>query len=154
MNLLEGSSCSSCITESKMYCTPADWILFLSAMAENFYISKLIQCIIYIITYNYFSKVLTPRYCWHTLMFALNTNQSIKSFVVFLFTSSVYSVIWPRICSTGRKHIQVLSSFTTYHRVCNWSNMTGATSGAGTAYPSGAPEFTLGFLLGFVLLDL
>jgi len=32
--------------------------------------------------------------------------------------------------------------------------MTGATSGAGTAYPSGAPEFTLGFLLGFVLLDL
>jgi hypothetical protein len=25
--------------------------------------------------------------------------------------------------------------------------MTGATSGAGTAFPSGAPEFTLGFLL-------
>jgi len=28
------------------------------------------------------------------------------------------------------------------------------TSGAGTAYPSGAPEFTPGFLVGFVLLDL
>ena len=31
---------------------------------------------------------------------------------------------------------------------------TGATSGAGTAYPSGAPEFTPRFLVGFVLLDL
>ena len=35
-----------------------------------------------------------------------------------------------------------LSSFTTYHRVCNQINTTGATNGAGTAYPSGAPEFT------------
>ena len=33
-------------------------------------------------------------------------------------------------------------------------NTTGVTSGVGTAYPSGAPRFTLGFLLGFVLLDL
>jgi len=30
----------------------------------------------------------------------------------------------------------------------------GATSGAGTAYPSGASEFTPVFLVGFVLLDL
>jgi len=33
----------------------------------------------------------------------------------------------------------------TYHRVCNYINTTGATSGAGTAYPSGAHEFTPGF---------
>ena len=46
---------------------------------------------------------------------------------------------WPRICSTCRKHFPVLSLFTTYYRVCS---TTGATSGAGTAYPSGAPEFT------------
>ena len=42
-----------------------------------------------------------------------------------------------------------------YHRVCNHSNTKGATSRAGTAYPSGAPEFTpvsVGFV--FVLLDL
>jgi hypothetical protein len=26
---------------------------------------------------------------------------------------------WPRICSTCRKHFPVLSSFMTYHRVCN-----------------------------------
>ena len=26
---------------------------------------------------------------------------------------------WPRICSTCRKHFPVLSSFTTYYRVCN-----------------------------------
>ena len=39
----------------------------------------------------------------------------------------------------------VLSSLMTYHEICNWSNKTGATSGAGTAYLSGAPEFTAGF---------
>jgi len=33
----------------------------------------------------------------------------------------------------------------TYRQVCIKSTMTGATSGAGTAYPSGAPEFTPGF---------
>ena len=43
-----------------------------------------------------------------------------------------------------RKYFPVLSSSMTYHRVCNWSNTTGATNGAGTAYPSGAPEFTHG----------
>ena len=47
----------------------------------------------------------------------------------------------PRICSTCRKHFLVLSSFTTYYRVRNKIN-TGATSGTGTAYTSGAPEFT------------
>ena len=36
-----------------------------------------------------------------------------------------------------------LSSFIAYHRVCNLINTTSATSGAVTAYPSGAPEFTL-----------
>jgi len=32
--------------------------------------------------------------------------------------------------------------------------LTGVTSGAGTAYPSGAPELTSRSLVGFVLLDL
>jgi hypothetical protein len=49
---------------------------------------------------------------------------------------------WPQICSTCRKHLPVLSSFMTYHWVCNSINTTGVTSVAGTAYPSGAPEFT------------
>ena len=48
----------------------------------------------------------------------------------------------PRIFSTCRKHFPVLSSFMTYHRVCDWINTTGATGGTRTAYPSGAPEFT------------
>ena len=48
----------------------------------------------------------------------------------------------PRICSTCRKHFPVLSSFMTYHRVCNWINTTRATGGTGTAYPSRAPECT------------
>ena len=45
---------------------------------------------------------------------------------------------WPRIWST----------FMTYHWVCSWSNTTGATSGAGTAYPSGAPSSPPVFLRG------
>ena len=36
----------------------------------------------------------------------------------------------------------------TYHRVCNQINITGATSVAGTAYPSCTPEFPLGFQWG------
>ena len=50
-----------------------------------------------------------------------------------------------RICSACRKHFPVLSSFMTYHQICNKIKMTGATSRAGTAHPSGAPEFTPGF---------
>ena len=43
----------------------------------------------------------------------------------------------------------------TYHRLCNRSNTQGGTtSGAGTAYPSGASEFTPRILMGFVLLNL
>ena len=42
-----------------------------------------------------------------------------------------------------RKHKLVLSSFMTYYQGSNKSNTMGATSGAETAYPSGATEFTL-----------
>ena len=56
--------------------------------------------------------------------------------------------VGPRICSTCRKHFPVLSSFMNYHRGSNQSNPTGATSGARTAYPSGAPEFIPGFQWG------
>jgi hypothetical protein len=35
-----------------------------------------------------------------------------------------------------RNNFPVLSSFMTYHRVCNYINTTDVTSGAGTAYPS------------------
>ena len=52
---------------------------------------------------------------------------------------------WSRIGATCRKHFPVLSSFTTYYRICNYINTTGATSGAGTAYPSGAPQSIPGF---------
>jgi hypothetical protein len=49
---------------------------------------------------------------------------------------------WPLICSTCCKHFWILSSFMTCHQVCYWSSTKGATSGAGTAHPSGIPEFT------------
>ena len=39
----------------------------------------------------------------------------------------------------------VISSFMTFHKVCNKSSTMGAASWAGTVYLSGAPEFTHGF---------
>jgi hypothetical protein len=49
---------------------------------------------------------------------------------------------WPRICSIRRKHFLVLSSFMTYHGfVTRFIRFTQA----GTAYPSGVPEFTPDF---------
>ena len=48
---------------------------------------------------------------------------------------------WSRICSAFRNQNLVLSSLITYHCICNMSNTTGATCGAGTSYPSGAHEF-------------
>jgi len=44
-----------------------------------------------------------------------------------------------------RNHKPILSQFMTYHPICNKSNTAGTASGTGTAYPSGAPEFTLVF---------
>ena len=44
--------------------------------------------------------------------------------------------------------LPVLSSFMTCHQVCKQINTMGVTSGAGFAYPSGAPEFTPWFLVG------
>ena len=38
-------------------------------------------------------------------------------------------------CSVCRNHNRVLSSSMTYHRVCDKSNATGVTCGAGTAHP-------------------
>jgi hypothetical protein len=32
-----------------------------------------------------------------------------------------------------------------YHRICSYVNATGTTSGSGTVYPSGAPEFKPSF---------
>ena len=52
--------------------------------------------------------------------------------------SSLYGYV-PFLVNTSR------SSFMICHRVCNYINTTGATSGAGTAYPSGAPLFTPAF---------
>ena len=52
---------------------------------------------------------------------------------------------WPCICSICCNHNPVLSSFMTYHWVCNKSNTTCATCGAGTLYPSRAQRFTPGF---------
>ena len=45
-------------------------------------------------------------------------------------------------------HFPVLSSFITFHWICNQINSMGVTSGAGTANPSGALDFIPGFQWG------
>jgi len=52
---------------------------------------------------------------------------------------------FPRICSIYRIYKPVLSSFMTYHLLCNKSNTTGVASGAWTAYLSEGPESTSDF---------
>jgi hypothetical protein len=52
----------------------------------------------------------------------------------FILSNDIGSFAWLGICTT----------FMTYHRVCNKINTTGATRGTGTAYPTGALEFTRG----------
>ena len=47
-----------------------------------------------------------------------------------------------------RKNGKLINKRKHYHRVCNQINTTGVTSGAGTFYPSGAPEFTSDFQWG------
>ena len=65
------------------------------------------------------------------------------NFLQWYFLNSGLLILQLRLIC--RKHFPVLSSFTTYYRVCNQINTTGATSRAGTAYPSGEPEYTPGF---------
>ena len=75
--------------------------------------------------------------------------------IVWILVKFWYTISWlkvleymchklPRICSTCI-HSPVLSSFTAYYLVRNKINTTCAISGTGTAYSSGAPEFTPGF---------
>ena len=49
------------------------------------------------------------------------------------------------ICSICHNHNPVLSSVMTYCQLCSKSNKTGATYGAGFAYPQRTTKFTSGF---------
>jgi hypothetical protein len=49
------------------------------------------------------------------------------------------------ICSICHNHNPVLSPFMTYCQLCRKSNKTGATYGAGIAYPQRTTKFTSGF---------
>ena len=60
-----------------------------------------------------------------------------------------------QICLVCSSHNSVLfSPFMTYHKIVNNSNMTGASSGTGTAYHFEKPEFIPNFKLMFVMLNL
>jgi hypothetical protein len=53
-----------------------------------------------------------------------------------------------QIFSVCRDHSPVLFSFMTCHRISNNSSITGATSGASTAYPPNAHDFIPDFVWG------
>ena len=97
---------------------------------------------------TYLKQILSASDFFYTL----KAESDISIMLQFIQNAMDFSIICLRRIKshTCRKHFQVLFSFFTYHRVCNQSNTTGATSGAGTAYPSGTPSF----LVRFVLLDL
>jgi hypothetical protein len=65
-----------------------------------------------------------------------------KSFATMTLRNICVQMTLDMICPIRRNHNPGLSSSTTYHRVCNKSNTTGATCGTETANISGAPEFT------------
>ena len=70
-------------------------------------------------------------------------------FIVPLFTDTDRHIIQGYYCyCVCRTFLVVLHLMQSYHWVCNQINTTGVTSGAGTAYPSGAPEFIPGFQWG------
>jgi len=58
--------------------------------------------------------------------YLLSWSYRFESIMVITLTWSIVTEYmchkWPGICSKSRKHLLVLSSFMTYHPVCNWSN--------------------------------
>jgi len=86
------------------------------------------------------------------LLLARNLVVKLKSLLRFTVTTMTWLTDtdylcheWSRICSACCKRNPVLSSFSTYHRICSNGNMTGDSRGAETANPSGASELTPGF---------
>ena len=84
-------------------------------------------------------------------------------FVFFIFSHGVVRIfsIYVFDCPSGIFRSSLLRNYnplpfhecdlpnSTIYRICNHiSNTTGATCGAGSAYPSGAPEITLSFWWG------
>ena len=81
---------------------------------------------------------------WITQIHKINILNVFHSIFFFFCCCQLYTMTWftitehlchkwPQICSVCHNHNPVLSSFMTYHWICNKCNTTGATSGAGTA---------------------
>jgi len=67
------------------------------------------------------------------------------SFVLELKKKMANKKLCSVLNSVCRNHNPVIYSFITFQRICEKSNTMGATCGARSAHPSGAPEFTPGF---------
>ena len=63
----------------------------------------------------------------------------------YLLVIVLMKIKWNYLPYACRKDSMVLSSLTTYYRTYYQINSASATNGTGTAYTSGAPEFTPGF---------
>jgi hypothetical protein len=93
--------------------------------------------------------------CRFSLIFILSSScvlclllcVSVLSDIYFVFFMCLVSIV---VCVGSlwylfidNELIWILSTFITYHRICNKRNTTGDTWGTGITYPPGAPEFNL-----------
>jgi hypothetical protein len=95
--------------------------------------------------------------CRFSLIFILSSSCVLCLLLCVLVLSDIYFVFFMCLVSIvlcvgslwylfiDNELIWILSTFITYHRICNKRNTTGNTWGTGITYPPGAPEFNLRF---------
>jgi hypothetical protein len=79
---------------------------------------------------------------WHEYWWKLKKNTEPLILIVFFLPQLYILVFGPLIYNIITSDFIMINI--TYHRVCSKNIATCATSGTGTAYPSGAPEFAPG----------
>ena len=96
------------------------------------------------------SMVIWPRYPWYIEPLPISSLEMRGVKIPWGFNlpykGGLFSIRGVNIPWGSKYHMTpVLSSFMTYHRICNQINTTSTTSGAGTVYLSRAPKFSPGF---------
>jgi hypothetical protein len=135
-----------------------------SIFSVLFYISLFVLFVLTIVLSVDLWLLFWPLYCLSTYDFCFDhciVCRLMTSVLTIVLSVDLWLLFWPLYCLSF--YIWLLNSLwylTTFltlptlvggptptpsHRVCNYINTTGVTSGAGTACPSGAPKFTPGF---------
>ena len=83
--------------------------------------------------------------CYWLTWLSVQSNTELSEWINAIPITPIWKSDWMTCCVC---HNPVLSLFMTNPRVCSKINTTGATNGTGTAYPSGAHEFSPIFIIG------